>query len=47
MFKEETDSEIRQNCLGIIQKFTLRTEPQKRLIELDVIKWIVSMFVIV
>lgn len=47
MFKEDTDSEIRQNCLGIIQKFTLRTEPQKKLIELDVIRWIVSMFVIV
>jgi hypothetical protein len=47
MFKEDTDSEVRQNCLGIIQKFTLRSEPQKKLIELDVIRWIVSMFVIV
>lgn len=45
MFKEETDTEVRQNCLGIIQKFTLRSEPQKKLIELDVIMWIVSVFI--
>jgi len=45
IFKEETDSEIRQNCLGIIQKFTLRSEPQKKLIELDVIAWITNVFI--
>jgi hypothetical protein len=47
MFKEDSDTEVRQNCLGIIQKFTLRSEPQTKLIELDVIKWIVYVFVAV
>lgn len=45
MYKEVQDSEVRQNCLGMIQKFTLRSEPQKRLIELDVIMWITSIFI--
>ena len=45
MIKEESDSEVRQNCLGIVQKFTLRSEPQKRLIELDVIMWITNVFI--
>jgi hypothetical protein len=39
------DTDLRQNCLGIIQKFTLRSEPQKKLIELDTIKWIVSILI--
>jgi hypothetical protein len=47
MYKQDNDTEIRQNCLGIIQKFTLRSEPQTKLIELDVIKWIVFVFVAV
>jgi hypothetical protein len=47
MFKQDTDTEIRQNVLGIIQKFTLRSEPQNKLIDLDVIKWIVYVFVAV
>jgi hypothetical protein len=45
MFKEDEDTEVRQNCLGIIQKFTLRSEPQKKLIELDVIAWITNVFI--
>jgi hypothetical protein len=45
MYKEEEDTEVRQNCLGIIQKFTLRSEPQKRLIDMDVIVWITSIFI--
>lgn len=45
MIREETDSEIRQNCLGIVQKFTLRSEPQKRLIDLDVILWVTNTFI--
>ncbi|MCQ2819755.1 MAG: hypothetical protein MJ252_21025 [archaeon] len=44
MKAESTDSELRQNCLGTIQKFTLRSVPQNRLIELDVIKFIVDVF---
>jgi hypothetical protein len=47
MYKEDNDSEVRQNVLGIIQKFTLRSEPQNKLIELDVIKWLVYCFVAV
>ena len=44
MINEKTDSELRQNCLGAIQKFTLRAEPQNRLIELNVIHYIVDVF---
>jgi len=43
MMSQQGDTEIRQNCLGIIQKFTLRSEPQKRLIDLDVIMWITNL----
>ena len=46
MINQEGDTEIRQNCLGIIQKFTLRSEPQKRLIDLDVIMWISNLLMI-
>lgn len=46
MVTEDADTEIRQNCLGIIQKFTLRSEPQKKLIELDVINWITNVFIV-
>jgi hypothetical protein len=48
MFSESSgDTEVRQNCLGIIQKFTLRSEPQTKLIKLDVISWIINTFVLV
>ena len=44
MINEKSDTNLRQNCLGTIQKFTLRTEPQNRLIELNVIHYIVDIF---
>jgi len=43
--KEDGDTEMRQSCLGIIQKFTLRSGPQKLLIDLDVIMWITSVLI--
>ena len=45
MMKEDGDTEMRQCCLGIIQKFTLRSGPQKLLIDLDVIMWITSVLI--
>ena len=42
MINEENDTNIRQNCLGILQKFTLRPIPQKKMIELDVLNWCIS-----
>ena len=44
MIAEKKDTEIRQNCLGAIQKFTLRSEPQNKLIELNVIHYLVDIF---
>ena len=44
MIAEKTDTEIRQNCLGAIQKFTLRNQPQNKLIELNVIHYLVDIF---
>lgn len=44
MIREKGDTDLRQNCLGTIQKFTLRTTPQNRLIELNVIHYIVDVF---
>ena len=44
MISEKNDSELRQNCLGTIQKFTLRNEPQNKLIELNVIHYLVDIF---
>ncbi len=44
MISEKIDSELRQNCLGAIQKFILRAEHQNRLIELNVIHYIVDVF---
>ena len=41
---EKEDSELRQNCLGTIQKFTLRIIPQNKLIELGIIKWLIDTF---
>ena len=37
-------TELHQNCLGAIQKFTLREEPQNRLIELNIINYIIDVF---
>ena len=44
MIAEKTDTELRQNCLGAIQKFTLRKNPQNKLIELNVIHYLVDIF---
>ena len=44
MINEKTDTELRRNCLGTIQKFTLRSVPQNKLIELNVIHYIVDIF---
>ncbi len=44
MIAEKKDTELRQNCLGAIQKFTLRIEPQNKLIELNVIHYLVDIF---
>ena len=44
MIREKTDSDLRQKCLGTIQKFTLRAQPQNKLIELNVIHYIVNLF---
>ena len=44
MIREKTDSDLRQKCLGTIQKFTLRSQPQSKLIELNVIHYIVNLF---
>ncbi len=44
MIREKTDSDLRQKCLGTIQKFTLRCQPQNKLIELNVIHYIVNLF---
>ena len=42
--KRKTDSDLRQKCLGNIQKFTLRSQPQNKLIELNIIHYIVNLF---
>ena len=44
MIGESKDSELRQNCLGAIQKFSLRNEPQNKLIELNIIHYLVDIF---
>ena len=44
MIREKTDSDLRQKCLGNIQKFTLRSQPQNKLIELNIIHYIVNLF---
>lgn len=36
------ENDIRQNCIGIIQKLTLKSAPQTKLIELDIIDWVVE-----
>lgn len=42
---EEKESEIRQSCLGIIQKLTLNNSSQLKLIELDIINWVVCVLI--
>ena len=45
MKKEKYESEIRQNCLGIVQKLTLKSSPQAKLIDLNIIHWIVLVLI--
>ena len=43
ILQDETgDTPLRQNCLGALQKFSLRRKPQTIMIQLDLIKWISS-----
>jgi len=44
MIAENTDTPLRQNCLGSLQKFSLRNEPQNKLIELNVIHYLIDIF---
>ena len=44
MIAENTDTPLRQNCLGSLQKFSLRNEPQNKLIELNVIHYLIYIF---
>jgi hypothetical protein len=39
---QKTDSNLRQNVLGSLEKFSLRRRPQSLMIELDMIVWITS-----
>ena len=44
MISENSDTPLRQNCLGALQKFSLRKEPQNKLIELNVIHYLIDIF---
>ena len=39
---EDKETFIRKNCLGILQKLSLRKKPQEILISNDIIKWVVN-----
>ena len=41
---EKQDTELRQNILATLQKFTPRLEPINKLIELGIIKWLIDVF---
>ena len=40
LHSEQSDTSLRQNALGTLQKFSLRRKPQTIMIQLDMIKWI-------
>lgn len=40
LHSEQSDTPLRQNALGTLQKFSLRKKPQTIMIQLDMIKWI-------
>jgi hypothetical protein len=40
LHSETSDTSLRQNALGTLQKFSLRRRPQTIMIQLDMIKWI-------
>eukprot|EP00743_Colponemidia_sp_Colp-15_P005959 GILK01006405.1.p1 GENE.GILK01006405.1~~GILK01006405.1.p1 ORF type:complete len:982 (+),score=212.98 GILK01006405.1:73-3018(+) len=42
LVSEPTDSALRQNALGALQKFSLRRKPQSMMIDLDLISWITN-----
>ena len=42
--KEKQDSELRQNILATLQKFSPRLQPINKLIELGIIKWLIDVF---
>ena len=44
MISENIDTPLRQNCLGALQKFSLRNEAQNKLIELNVIHYLIDIF---
>ena len=41
---EKQDTELRQNILATLQKFTPRLEPINKLIDLGIIKWLIDVF---
>ena len=41
---EKQDTELRQNILATLEKFTPRLEPINKLIELGIIKWLIDVF---
>ena len=44
MKNEKQDTELRQNLLATLQKFTPRLEPINKLIDLGIIKWLIDTF---
>lgn len=42
LYREENDSTLRQNTIGILQKLSLRKGPQSIMIELNMIQWLCS-----
>ena len=44
MISDNTDSPLRQNCLGALQKFSLRNETQNKLIELNIIHYLTDIY---
>ena len=42
---EKQDTELRQNILETLQKFTPRLEPINKLIDLGIIKWLIDVFI--
>ncbi len=41
---EEQDTELRQNILVALQKFSPRLDPINKLLELDIVKWLIDAF---
>jgi hypothetical protein len=42
LISEKGDSNLRQNALGALQKFSLHRKPQTIMIDRDMIKWIIG-----